>query len=79
MHGIEYLVHADPKSYEEAVSHCSSVGGKLVEPKSDQAHKDIITLAESTELKHEIQGAGIWIGINDKNQEGHFQYESDNS
>ena len=75
MHDKEYLVHEEAKSYEGAVSHCVTNGGKLAEPKSDVANDDIVSLAESNIL----QFSHLWIGIDDKSQEGQFEYSSDGS
>ena len=46
------------------------MGLELVEPKSEQANKDIVILANSIRQS-------VWIGINDKSKEGHFVYASD--
>lgn len=73
MHDREYLVHAGGKSYSEAVAYCKTKGGKLVEPKSVQNNNDLVTLAKGIE----IQGSGVWIGINDISKEGQFTYASD--
>ena len=75
MHGKEYLVHVEAKSYEEAVSYCATKGGKLAEPKSDEANNDIVNLAESNIMEF----INVWIGIDDKSQEGYFRYASDNA
>ena len=75
MHGKEYLVHVEAKSYEEAVSYCATKGGKLAEPKSDEANNDIVNLAESNIMEF----INVWIGIDDKSQEGYFVYASDGS
>ena len=73
MQNKEYLVNVGGKSYRDALAHCKTRGGKLVEPKSDQANNDIVDLAKAIE----IEGNGVWIGINDKSQEGNFTYASD--
>ena len=73
MHDKEYLVHAGGISYSEAVAYCKTKGGKLVEPKSVQNNNDLVTLAKGIE----IQGSGVWIGINDISKEGQFTYASD--
>ena len=54
MHDKEYLVHEEAKSYEGAVSHCVTNGGKLAEPKSDVANDDIVSLAESNIMQFRI-------------------------
>ena len=55
------------------MAYCKSKGGKLVEPKSAVATNDINAIARSVK----IQGWGIWIGIDEKSQQGHFRYASD--
>ena len=76
MNGIEYMVHVGQKTYEEAVTYCKIEGGKLAEPKSSEANNDIVTLANNS-----LSGSfiGVWIGIDDKSQEGHFTYASDST
>ena len=73
MHDREYLVHAGGKSYSKAVAYCKTKGGKLVEPRSVQNNNDLVTFAKGIE----IQGSGVWIGINDISKEGQFTYASD--
>ena len=73
MQNKEYLVNVGGKSYRDALAHCKTRGGKLVEPKSDQANNDIVDLAKAIET----EGNGVWIGINDKSEEGKFSYASD--
>ena len=80
LNGIEYMVDGktpfDQKTYEKALAHCKNEGGKLAEPKSAEANNDIVTLAINS-----ISGSfiGVWIGIDDKSQEGYFRYASDNT
>ena len=71
MHGKEYSVHVEGTSYKKAVDVCKTKGGKLAAPKSAQANDDIVALAKS------IEAQGVWIGIDDKSQEGHFTYAND--
>ena len=68
------MVHVGQKTYEEALDYCNIEGGKLAEPKSAEANNDIVTLAINS-----ISGSfiGVWIGIDDKSQEGYFRYASD--
>ena len=83
LNGIEYMVHGITsslqKTYEEALAHCKNDGGKLAEPKSAEGNNDIATLA-SNSLSGSSTGVwGVWIGIDDKSQEGDFRYASDNT
>ena len=70
------MFHVGQKTYEEALDYCNIEGGKLAEPKSAEANNDIVTLAINS-----ISGSfiGVWIGIDDKSQEGYFRYASDNT
>ena len=73
MNGKVYYFHVGGKTYNEAVAYCLTKEGMLAEPKSLQEHNDMATLAETVTF----EGLGVWIGINDKSQEGSFTYESD--
>ena len=64
------------KNYEEALAHCESEGGKLAEPKSAETNNDIATLASNSLSDSSI---GVWIGLDDKSQEGYFKYASDDT
>ena len=55
---------------------CSNIGKQLVEPKSVDANNEIVALAQ---LNMTTRGKGVWIGIDDKSQEGSFKYASDGS
>ena len=85
LNGIEYMVDGktpfDQKTYEEALAHCKNEGGKLAEPKSAEANNDINTLALNTLASNSIGGSsiGVWIGLDDKSQEGYFKYASDDT
>ena len=85
LNGIEYMVDGktpfDQKTYEEALTHCKNEGGKLAEPKSAEANNDINTLALNTLASNSIDGSsiGVWIGLDDKSQEGYFKYASDDT
>ena len=68
------MVHVEAKTYEEAVAYCKIEGAKLAEPKSVGANNDIATLVGNSISGDRI---GVWIGIDDKSQEGHFKYASD--
>ena len=73
MHDKEYLVHVGGKSYVDSLEYCKIKGGKLAEPKSLEQNNDIVNLAKTVT----IEGPGVWIGIDDKLQEGDFTYASD--
>ena len=81
LNGIEYMFHGKTlhyqKNYEEALAHCESEGGKLAEPKSAETNNDIATLASNSIISG--SSIGVWIGIDDKSQEGYFRYASDNT
>ena len=85
LNGIEYMVDGktpfDQKTYEEALAHCKNEGGKLAEPKSAEANNGINTLALNTLASNSIDGSsiGVWIGLDDKSQEGYFKYASDDT
>ena len=85
LNGIEYMVDGktpfDQKTYEEALAHCKNEGGKLAEPKSAEANNGITTLALNTLASNSIDGSsiGVWIGLDDKSQEGYFKYASDDT
>ena len=80
LNGIEYMVQGITpslqKTYEEALVHCENEGGKLAEPKSADANNEIATLANNSLSDSLI---GVWIGIDDKSQEGYFRYASDDT
>ena len=71
-----YSLHPGPRSQEEAVALCSSIGKQLVEPRSVDTNAEIIALAQ---LEMMSGGYGVWIGIDDKSEEGSFKYASDGS
>ena len=81
LNGIEYMVHGktfpDQKNYEEALAYCESEGGKLAAPKSSETNNDIATLVNNSIISS--GPIGVWIGIDDKSQEGYFRYASDNT
>ena len=72
----KYSLHPGPRSQEEAVALCSSIGKQLVEPRSVDTNAEIIALAQ---LEMMSGGYGVWIGIDDKSEEGSFKYASDGS
>ena len=80
LNGIEYMVQGITpslrKTYEEALVYCENEGGKLAEPKSADANNDIATLASNSLSDSSI---GVWIGLDDKSQEGYFKYASDDT
>ena len=80
LNGIEYMVQGITpslrKTYEEALVYCENEGGKLAEPKSAAANNDIATLASNSISDSFI---GVWIGSDDKSQEGYFRYASDDT
>ena len=55
------------RTYDEAVSHCISINGNLTEPRTD---------IEADQLRDFSNNKLVWIGINDKDQENKFIYES---
>ena len=55
------------RTYDEAVSHCISISGNLTEPRTD---------IEADQLRDFSNNKLVWIGINDKDQENKFIYES---
>ena len=55
------------------MAYCKIEGGKLAEPKSSEANNDIATLVGNSISGDRID---VWIGIDDKSQEGHFKYAS---
>ena len=55
------------RTYDEAVSHCISINGNLTEPRTD---------IEADQLRDFTNNKHVWIGINDKDQENKFIYES---
>ena len=81
LNGIEYMFHGKTlyyqKNYEEALAHCESEGGKLAEPKSAETNNDIVALSSNSIISG--SSIGVWIGIDDKFQEGYFRYASDNT
>ena len=74
IHIGKYSLHPGPKSQEDALILCSSIGKQLVEPRSVDTNTEIIALAKLT-----ISGKGVWIGIDDKSHEGYYRYSSDAS
>ena len=80
LNGIEYMVQGITpslrKTYEEALVYCENEGGKLAEPKSAAANNDIAILASNSISDSFI---GVWIGSDDKSQEGYFKYASDDT
>lgn len=68
-----YFFVTTKKKFADAQSDCNARGGKLFEPLDSRVLKTVINHAES-------EGIGtFWLGINDKNEEGTFVYDSDNS
>ena len=64
--GKEFCVHIEPRSFDDALSYCHLMRGKLVEPKSDQDNNDLIGLATSAmHYQNKTINNGIWIGISD--------------
>ena len=55
------------RTYDEAVSHCISINGNLTEPRTD---------IEADQVWDFTRNKRVWIGINDKDQENKFIYES---
>ena len=76
IHIGDYSLHPGPKSQEDALILCSSIGKQLVEPRSADTNTEIVALAQ---LNMTTSGKGVWIGIDDKSQEGSFKYSSDGS
>ena len=55
------------RTYDEAVSHCISISGILTEPRND---------IEADQVWDFVNHKVVWIGINDKDEENKFIYES---
>ena len=78
--GIQYMINDEPMSNAEASAFCTNQGGKLIEPKSDQANNDVLSLARLTNRSYSF---GVWTGIMVYGQgygaEVVSKYASDNS
>ena len=61
-----YIFESAPKTHADAVSHCMTVGAKLVEIMTDQ---------ENTNL-YDLFGPNFWIGVHDVNFNGQMVYDS---
>ena len=59
------------KSHEEAQRICTSNGGRLFEPKNKKENKEVAAAAAGAEI-----GSEWWIGVDDKDTEGRFQWSS---
>ena len=71
----EYWVHAEGKTYGEAVAQCRAEGGKLAEPKSAQANNELVALARTISFPpFPANWGAVWIGI--RRSDGRFKYES---
>ena len=60
------------KSFEDARRSCESNGGMLFEPRNKEENKEV------ADAGYEIVGNAYywWIGVDDKEREGRFQYSS---
>ena len=65
----------DMKTYDGAANHCHSIGGLLVEPRTTVETDEVVNFARTQQNKFWAEDR-FWIGINDKNQENLFVYES---
>ena len=73
-----YKVGKEEKSFDDAVSQCKLIGGKLFEPKTEKENNDVIEFFEP--LFEDSTSLSFWLGIYDKDnlgQEGEFRYKSD--
>ena len=58
------------KSFEEAQKTCVRNGGILFEPKNQQQNEEVANAGD------EFDGYFWWIGVDDKEREGRFQYST---
>ena len=70
---MEFLFTGSKKSFADAVSFCCNERGKLYEPRDENVWKSVFDHAKLKDIGE------FWLGIHDKNEEGSFVYESDNS
>jgi len=68
-----YRISKTYKNFDDASETCSTLGGKLYEPKTEAINYEIATEAN----KVIFNGESHWIGINDKETEGTWVYNSD--
>ena len=61
------------KSFEEAQSSCASNGGKLFEPRNLKQNKEV---ADAAYKIHHYPPNYWWIGADDKEREGSFQWST---
>ena len=66
--GMEFAFDNDGLTFDGAEALCTTIGGKLYEPRDARIMQDVINHAASVGIIE------FWIGINDKNHEGTFVY-----
>ena len=66
--------------YGGAFTYCSSIGGKLFEPKDEATNAIVYNAAKDSFIATDaIPNVDYWIGIDDIDEEGNFKYNSDKS
>ena len=69
--GMEFAFYNDGLTSDGAEALCTTIGGKLYEPRDASVLQGVTNQAKTAGIK------GFWIGINDVVQEGTFLYSSD--
>ena len=69
--GMEFAFNNDGLTSDGAEALCTTIGGKLYEPRDASVMQDVTNQAKTAGINE------FWIGINDKDQEGTFVYSSD--
>ena len=69
--GMEFAFDNDGLTSDGAEALCTTIGGKLYEPRDASVMQDVTNQAKTAGINES------WIGINDKDQEGTFVYSSD--
>ena len=70
-----FQMSKDIKTYDGAANYCRSIRGLLVEPKTTAETDEVFNFAKAQQNKFWTEDR-FWIGLNDKNQENRFVYES---
>ena len=60
------------KNYDDAISRCKKLAGKVFEPKDDSTNEAVLNWAKEKGMEE------TWIGIDDKTNDGTHVYSSDN-
>ena len=71
--GMEFAFDNDGLTSDGAEALCTTIGGKLYEPRDASVMQDVTNQAKTAGINE------FWIGINDKDQEGTFVYSSNNA